>query len=536
MALLLCACGSGARNATDGSVQMDGPAADQSDPDASPLPADARQPIRILPSSALVLGNGESACTHQVPPSGDGDRWCVFAVAELGARVGELWVIDVTRAATGSVPPCDGSSAECLRLTSTFPMSSAAFFNGDTLTYGSGDLPKLGEDYIGPIFAWRPGWSRGRQISSDRGITCGGQRRSSAASCLDDPDGDPQKRDSAAVRVGYLVDEAGGPLPSIGRFPLRSDSSSAWQSGFSPDGATYVLSTTDLPGEKQTLRTMATSAAELGSLSTRLEDVDYWALSNDGQRIYFIRVLDQRGDLFEASFPSGENVTKLEEGIRSYGLIGERPEDRAIRYIKNLGPGQGSYRLIAEPRAAAKTIFDFSDVLEGARTSQDLRYTAWLDFEFRGTVVHNADLSTCLLNQPGEPTVREPAFLDHASLMFWHQYSTEDSTRSDAYYADPADCRAKRLLARSVEYLVPVGDEGVLFGDESERATQTTTLKYWAATPDGSGLDPAGPVLLQRGVTRSPVFVGEAPYLLLFHVESTDTNAAGTYVFGPVPL
>jgi hypothetical protein len=460
----------------------------------------------------------------------------VFAVAELGARVGELWVIDVTRAATGDVPPCDGSSTACLRLTSTFPTTSAAFFNGDTLTYGSGDLPNPGQDYVGPIFAWRPGWSRGRQISSDRGITCGGQRRSSAASCLDDPGGDPQKRDSAAVRVGTLLDEAGGLLPSIGRFPLRNDSNSAWQSGFSPDGATYVLSTTDLPGAKQTLRTMATAAAEQASLSTRLEDIDYWTLSNDGQRIYFIRVLDQRTDLFVASFPSGENVTKLDEGIRSYGLLGDRPEDRAMRYIKDQGTGQRSYRLIAEPDAAAKTIFDFSDILEGARTSQDLRYTAWLNFEFRGAVVRTADLSTCLINEPGEPAVHDPAFLDHAGLMFWRQYSLEDSTRSDAYYAAPDDCRSKRLLAPGVEFVVPVGDEGVLFAAESEEAPQTNTLRYWAATSDGSSLVPAGPVLIQAGVNRPPVFVGEAPYLLLFNVEATDPNAAGTYVFGPVPL
>jgi hypothetical protein len=32
------------------------------------------------------------------------------------------------------------------------------------------------------------------------------------------------------------------------------------------------------------------------------------------------------------------------------------------------------------------------------------------------------------------------------------------------------------------------------------------------------------------------VFVGEAPYLLLVNVETTDPDAAGTYVFGPVPL
>jgi hypothetical protein len=505
-------------------------------PTARPLPAGVRPPVRILPASGLLLGNGPTACTNQVPASGDGDRWCVFAVGEVGALNGELWVINVTRAMAGTLPRCDGTTSECLRLTTTLPMRTAARFDGDTLIYGANAVSGPDEDFLGPMYAWRPGWSRGRQISSDRGYACGGQRRSAAAVCFDDPAGDPAKPDSAAGRVGYLLDESGGPLPPIGRWPLRNANDTVWQSGFSPDGATFLLSGADSIGKKKTLRVLATSSAGQDAPMTVLDDVDYWTVSNDGRRIYFVRGLPQQADLFVADFPSGANPTRVEEGILSYELIGEGAEDGAIGFVKDLGPNTGSYRLLTPPGSAAKTIFDFEDILDGARLSLDLRYTVWLDFAFRGVVISNADLATCLLDVPGEPPVFQPAFFDHAGLMFWQELFVEDNSRSDAYYAPPADCRSKQFLARSIDFITPVGDRGVLFADEKDRMADVATLKYWAAGKDGASLDPEGPVRIQRGV-RSPVaFVGESPHLVIFHVDDQDPDVAGTYIFGPVPF
>jgi hypothetical protein len=110
---------------------------------SAPLPPGVMPPVRLAAAGALLIGDRVTACSHQVPASGDGHRWCAFRRA-TAAGDSELWVIDVTRAAAGAVPACDGSSAGCLRLTGTLwtqsPLAGprqpfANRFEGDTLFF-----------------------------------------------------------------------------------------------------------------------------------------------------------------------------------------------------------------------------------------------------------------------------------------------------------------------------------------------------------------------------------------------------------------
>src|SRR5205085_2342402 len=80
-----------------------------------PLPPGVAPAHRILGPDATLTGGGEGTCSHQVPASGNGDRWCVFTRPGNDAR-SELWVIDVTRAAAAAAP-CDGRDPSCVRLT-----------------------------------------------------------------------------------------------------------------------------------------------------------------------------------------------------------------------------------------------------------------------------------------------------------------------------------------------------------------------------------------------------------------------------------
>src|SRR4051794_3407180 len=73
-------------------------------PTGLPLPQGVPPPRRFLDRDAQLTGQGLSSCSHQEPASGDGHRWCVFMKAAASAGATELWVIDVTRAATGDVP------------------------------------------------------------------------------------------------------------------------------------------------------------------------------------------------------------------------------------------------------------------------------------------------------------------------------------------------------------------------------------------------------------------------------------------------
>jgi hypothetical protein len=511
------------------------------DPTAVPptgraLPADVRAPVRIADARALLVGNGPDACTNQSPPSGNGDRWCAFTFATTGSLVAELWVLDVTRAAKGDFPACDGTDAGCLRLTTKASLRFVTSFEGDTLFYGTDSTAPVGQDFLGRLFAWRPGWSTGRQVSSDAGFTCIGNTRSAAAACLDDPAGDPKARDSANVRAGYLTDETGGPLPAFGRYPLRNDNYTAWQADFSPDGSVFVLSDADSIGAKQTLRLSPTSQIGQAPPTLAINDAFNWHISNDGQHIYFFRGADQQPDLYVADFPSGANVTLVDTTIKRITLIGSRPVDQAVE-IQKIRPIGGTIELLTGPGAALKTLFSYDDFLNGAILSPDLRYTTWLNDNFQAVVFRNSDLAPCAINAGTKLEVYKPTYLASASLMFWMQPRADipNSDFWDAFFAAPELCAQKTRFARNVDPVIPIGDRGLVLIDELD-TTKHGTLKYVAVTPDLTSLDPAGPVRVHEHVGVPLVLVGDDPPLLVYPATGATPETSGLYVFGPVPF
>jgi hypothetical protein len=505
-----------------------------------PLPLDVRTPVHILDGSAVIMGNGLDACTHQIPPSGDGHRWCAFTIGAPMNGLASLWVLDVSRAAAGDAPRCDGTDPGCLLLTDKVVTRSATFFEGDTLFYGT-DTVDPNADFLGRIHAWRPGWSSGRQLTSDRGFTCIGHKHSSAVACFDDPAGDPAMRDSAEVRVGMLDDAATEPLPAFGRAPLRNQGDPPWQAGFSQDGSLFLLANADTPGTPPTLLMSPTRPTGTPALSRALDDVDNWTISNDGQKIYFLRNLrdlSQLGDLFVADFPSFANPTLIESEIKYYYmLIGERTTDLAIELIKNRPTGGAIELLSDRSTTTPKTIFTFDDFLNGAVVSPDLKYTTWLNDPFKGVVFRNSDLQPCSINS-GKTSIYKPAYLDDASLMFWTEIPPghdNDSIR-DAYFAPPERCLEKQLFAQHVDAFTPIGDRGLVYTDELDPATSLTTLKYIATTADRAALDPAGAVRVHENVRAPFVLVGPSPPLVVYGAVGTSADTTGYYVFGPVPF
>ena len=92
-------------------------------------------------------------------------------------------------------------------------------------------------------------------------------------------------------------------------------------------------------------KTVATAESGQAQLTTTLEDAEYWQPSNDGKQVYFLRGLPQKADLFVADFPSGQHVRLIEPGILSVSLVGERPEDQGLVFVKDLGDTKGEFKL-----------------------------------------------------------------------------------------------------------------------------------------------------------------------------------------------
>jgi hypothetical protein len=189
---------------------------------------------------------------------------------------------------------------------------------------------------------------------------------------------------------------------------------------------------------------------------------------------------------------------------------------------------------------APKTIFTHDDFLNGAVLSPDLRFTTWLNDPFQGVVYRNADLATCAINGPNDPSISGISYLAHSGLMFWKQFSPGEQSRRDAFFAPPENCAQQTRFAHHVDLVAPIDDRGLVFTDEVRDDAPGTTLKYVAVAPDGVTLDPAGAVRVQENVMGPVVFVGATPPLLVYSAqEGSNTGGADAnrlFVFGPVPF
>jgi hypothetical protein len=513
-----------------------------------PLPAGVPPPLRILDSTATLTGEGLSSCSHQEPPSGNGDRWCVFTKPGTRAGAAELWVMNVTAASSGTVPVCDGSSAACVRMTANLwaayptagpshPYSHA--FDGDTLIFYADSSTGSSELHRGPVYAWRPGWSKPRQLSSANGLLCRGHRLAAVAYCLDDVAGDPMKPDSFEVRAGVISDETAGLLPSLGRArPFRSDGSTSWQIDFSPAGDVLALSSPDPDPAVETLRIAAMTGQPM--LVEVLRDVTSWSIANDGQRIYFLRQeAPPLHELYHAAFPAPSTATKVATSVEDYVVAGSGPRDEGVGYMTRVDAETREFRLARDPTrpSAAPKVFSFKDHIEDAQITPDVRFTEWRDADLVARVVRNDDLSSCVLNTSVRLDATEPRFLTNSRLVFWTENATVDLDRQDGFWSSPDDCRDKNRFAEGV-YLVEevVGERGLVFLDEYDATEDAGTLKYAAVSIANDRWSLAPPVRIQAKAKPAVTLVGSKPLLLVFEKAAGEDGAAGTYLFGPVPF
>jgi hypothetical protein len=506
-------------------------------PTALPLPA-GLSPKKLLADGDSLTGEGTSSCSTQEPASGDGARWCVFT------RTGttELWVINLGKVVMGRPPACDGTSPDCLRLTTTLWTSSTLGgpshpfshkFDGDTLIFYADATSAAGQTYRGPIYAWRPGWKEARAITSASGFLCYGHQHSAAAYCIEDVTGDAMKPEDFALRVGSLAQPPAQPLPVLGRIrPFRSDGHVAWQSGVTADGSLFVVSSPDPDPAVETLKVVP--VAEVGKQAPKeiLRGVTGWALGHDGKRIYYLReTTADAPDLYAADLPDGGGEIRLGNRVGDYLVQGQDTRDRGIAFLERHTGDSNIYKFNPDSRSTASTlsVFLYRDFLEDVHTSADMRFTGWLDVHFTGRVVRHSDLNSCTLNSQRGSGVFEPLFLESAGLVFWNEGIDGNDLR-DAYFGNPDTCRPGGKFATGIGYYLPLGDRGLVYTDEKDLQDRMT-LKYAAARQGPTGWTLETPVKVQEGLEFGVFSVlGAATNFVIYKA------AGATWVFGPLPL
>ncbi|HXI59395.1 MAG TPA: hypothetical protein VNO55_25185 [Polyangia bacterium] len=518
-----------------------------------PLPDGVRPPQKLLGEAATLTGGRSiSSCSHQDPGSGDGHRWCAFSVPAAEAMATELWVIDVTLAASGSIPTCDGSSPSCLRLTTNlwteFPLIGpghpyAQAFDGDTLIFYADAISGHEQVHRGPVYAWRPGWTAARKLTSDQGLLCNGSEHAAVAICMDDLRGDPVKPDSFQLRAGTLADQTGGALPLVGQIqPVDRSGHSSWQAGFSRAGDVLAVSSPDPQSGLPVLSVVATGAIGVTPPSPIITDASSWALSDDGHRVYFYGgdlPDSELHELFVANFPDGTGATPLASSVQDYEVLGDGALDRGLVYLTELDASTRQAAFVLMPDAGTpahtQTLFSYRGFLEGVRLSRDQRNTVWLSGGFVATAVHNDTLDTCTLNT-GSNAAFELQILDNAGLVFWTEDANDDLYGRDAYVTTPASCTPKQRFARGMYWYTPVGDRGLVFGDELGSFDRTVTMKYAGAASDDSGWRLKEPVRIDEQADPEFIALDVTATLVLYVKQHGDAATNGTYLFGPVPF
>ena len=545
-----------APDASSPGLPLDGPVVDAAVPpdvifpEALPLtPPELR---RFLEPPARLTGQGSTTCSHQRPASGNGDRFCVFMKPGAAPERTELWVINATRASRGSIPRCDGSDPHCLRMTTNLWASPKVIggpvhpysheFHGDTLIFYADALSGPDDVYRGPIYAWRPGWTQPRRISSPRAVICFADVSRPLAYCINDFVGPALYPEKIQLAAGPIADVPDISLASIGFIkPNHGGHILSWQASFSPDGSLFVVSSSDVNPAVETVRIIPT--ADLGRAPQQeiLSGATDWELSRSGRKIFFTRPLAGGGQtLHVADFPSGANQVELVSLVRGYQVLGSQGRDDGVAYLGAAttadAPGSALRLLrdLAAPASAA-TLFSYQGELEGVEMSADLRFTGWVDSRFNARVVKHSDLSSCDLNTVPAQDAFAPAFTENGSQVFWLETTDEAPDRLDGWMATADGCQSKRRYAPNVDFGFTIGDRLLIYGDDPKPLMGTVTLQLAALGAAGE-FPAAGATRLAAEVDKGSIIILEKdPLVLVFRVAAGGPSQEGTFVYGPLP-
>jgi hypothetical protein len=500
---------------------------------------------RLVPGRAQLVGAHLTGCSHQPSSS---ERWCAFSLPGQTLGRTDLWAINLTRALAGNVT-CDGNDPSCRRLTDDLwtgmpeqgPSHPTAHrFEGDTLIFHA-NAPSNLTLYRGRIYAWRPGWSEARQISSAQGVTCSGHLRSDVAVCIENITAEavmPTQFDLSAGRIGA------SPLPMVARItPSRQNQASQWRSGFSANGDFFAYSTGGKTvQERETLSVMRSDdTAFLDRRTVVGSGLSRWQIARDGQRWYFLRNYnystegDPAGTLVQADFPSGANETVVGSRVGAFLLLSDGTDaDRGIGIYDTVTLGVGTFRILRDAGNPGTAVTIASKVAS-AVLSPDLRFTYFSTVFDDSTghgdawIARTDGTGRCALTTSPTTDSYGSPFLAHSGLVFWADRVDPDTGVGEGWRANPDGCTDKQKFADRVDFWFPARDSGLLYSDMGDG--KLATLRTLKLGPDGAW-PPSGSVIAQAQVARVyAVLAPDRDYVLF--TPGPGTAEDGLYLFGP---
>jgi hypothetical protein len=519
--------------------------------------------------SVELIGDGASACSHQpvAPGAPTPERWCAFSRGHVKGQPADLWVVNLDKARAGAAP-CDGSSENCLRLTSTLwtgdPVFSPAHpyihgFFGDTLLFYTDSNSGNGDDaFEGTVWAWRPGMKQGRIISGARGYYCFGDARTAAAVCLSNQGTVPVPKPDGTTSGALEFDLLGGPveggpvgaLPLLERIrPYDAEGELVWGTAFSPTGEYFILATKvgSEPGAMgprsvQALRVVPTLMLGQTAPTEILRDVDRWSVAPDGKKIFFVRdvVKDEFGassaTLMMADFPAGTNETTLAKSIARYEAYGEPGQaTKGLGLFQTVGEDFNTFRIMRD-LSRPDSLVTIAQHVEDALVSPDLRFSFYQDANDKGETVsliaRNDGSGKCLLNQNAGQGAYSVRFLPKFNRVIWAEDSTGGAASGssiEGWLGNPENCMGAQRFSTKLGYYQPT-EAGLVYG-EADAAGISMVLRYAPFTDTGIATDQTSQLTTRSGLTT----VLLDGHYVIYTVSEGPNTTAGLFVHGPLP-
>jgi hypothetical protein len=489
----------------------------------------------VAGQGVALVGSGEDSCTNL--PGAKADRWCAFL--RDGTTALELWVVNATALASGAAVTCDGTSPACVRLSQTifydpdFGGTQIHHFYGDTLIYYA-DASPTAASFSGTIWAWQPGWTTGRKLTSAIGNDCTASKRGDAIACI---------QGSAEIVAGELSVEllagrppltANAPLPTLERIVVASINDppnvQKWQLAFSDDGAYVAWSARDKAASPETLKVQKLEDA--GSRKTVATDVSRWQMTPDGKSWLWLRTFNYdaaapSGTLETAPFPAGTPTTALGTGVAMYQGFG----DGSILFQTATG---GELRRMPNPATPAATqlldsailgVLDFST--DGATVvyAKDIDNIGLIDIWARAVTAS----APCAVAGPSQ-ALQTVTMFNKGGTVLWARL--DPGTGDLQGMATVVNGCKSTPFANNVLRWIPAGDDALTILDDTSPADQEdSTLRYSRAV---NGVLPAQGTLVQTHVMA--VYGPLLPTLPVALYTSATQATAGLYAYIGPPL
>lgn len=529
----------------DASVNVDGGGVDRittTDVPQKPAPPPGMgSRLLVKDSSALLIGNGRSACTNALPANGD--RWCAFTKPSSFLGFDDLWVINASQAVAGKTIACDGSDLNCLRLTSDLFVGDLGQhgFDGDTLIFYAENRSAMG--FVGVVNAWRPGWTSARPITTNTGIVCGAHPTAAVAYCFGNQDTSVANQVSYDLLAGPLNDSEESILPKIQSMIYQTAQDlrggTRFQAFLSPDGQYIGWSARDTAMGPEILKVQ-----KVGDVTTRkvvAEDISRWVISPDGQKWYWLKKFNydangnDSGTLEMAPFPDGVGPVTLLTGVGEL----ENSGPKGIIYRAAFNKGVADLKFIGDRDNVAGTTKTLdSGVIAVWALSGDSKAVMYSKM-FAGQLEQLFDLhittttasAPCVLvGSPQAPNVG--AFSATGQTAVWARFE-ELSSSFHGHFTNVATCASTRYATNVLDWTA-IGDEGYIYLDDATEDGFEGTLRFSQVS---NGTLPAkGTVLQMRAATVIGSLLPTLPAVIYTVTLPDQTANNGIYINTTLPF